>query len=397
MIIKRIYCSFIQNNLFQLIIRILFTHLKTDTGTKARLGVLKTDHGEIETPIFMPVGTLGTVKAVTQDELTEKVKAQIILGNTYHLYLRPGNDIMKAAGGLHQFMGWDKPILTDSGGYQIFSLSDIRDLSERGAKFQSHIDGSKHLFTPENVVDTQRILGSDIMMILDECPPYPAEYDYVKDSMGLTHRWAKRGREQFLNTEPLYGHQQFQFGIVQGGTYKDLRKKSSEFMAEQDFEGLAIGGLSVGEPSDLMYEIADFNTDFLPEEKPRYLMGVGTPGNLLQCVALGIDMFDCVMPTRNARNGMLFTRNGTINIRNAKWKHHHQPLDPDFPSEVCQRYNMSYLHHLIRTNELLGLELASKHNLTFYLWLMDEIRTRIEDGSFSDWYSGMMEEVEKRI
>ena len=375
----------------------MFTHLKTDTGTKARLGVLKTDHGEIQTPIFMPVGTLGTVKAVTQDELVEKVKAQIILGNTYHLYLRPGNDIMKAAGGLHRFMGWDKPILTDSGGYQIFSLSDIRDLSERGAKFQSHIDGSRHLFTPENVVDTQRILGSDIMMILDECPPYPAEYEYVKESMGLTHRWAKRGRKQFLNTEPLYGHRQFQFGIVQGGTFKDLRKESSEFMAEQNFEGLAIGGLSVGEPSELMYEITDFNTDYLPKEKPRYLMGVGTPGNLLQCVALGIDMFDCVMPTRNARNGMLFTRNGTINIRNAKWKHHHQPLDPEFPSEVCQRYNMSYLHHLIRTNELLGLELASKHNLTFYLWLMEEIREKINDGSFTEWYPGMMERVEKRL
>lgn len=375
----------------------MFRISKISDKTKARKGLLETDHGTIETPIFMPVGTLGTVKAVNQDDLKKKVKAQIILGNTYHLYLRPGNEIMQAAGGLHDFMGWDRPILTDSGGYQIFSLSDIRELREEGAEFQSHLDGSKHLFSPENVVDTQRILGSDIMMILDECPPYPAEYDYVKKSMGLTHRWAERGRKQFEETEPLYGHQQMQFGIVQGGTFEDLRKESSEFMASLDFEGLAIGGLSVGEPSDLMYEVTDYNTDYLPQEKPRYLMGVGTPGNLLQCVALGIDMFDCVMPTRNARNGMLFTRNGTINILNAKWKNHHKPLDPDFPSEACQRYKMSYVHHLFRNDELLGLELASKHNLTFYLWLMETIREKIEDGTFADWYPGMMEVVERRI
>ncbi|MDZ7718134.1 MAG: tRNA guanosine(34) transglycosylase Tgt [Balneolaceae bacterium] len=373
-------------------------HLKhLSDKTKARKGLLETDHGSIETPIFMPVGTLGTVKAINQDDLKNKVKAQIILGNTYHLYLRPGNKIMQDAGGLHSFMGWDRPILTDSGGYQIFSLSDIRELREEGAEFQSHLDGSKHLFSPENVVDTQRILGSDIMMILDECPPYPAEYDYVKKSMGLTHRWAERGRKQFEETEPLYGHNQMQFGIVQGGTFEDLRKESSEFMASLDFEGLAIGGLSVGEPTDLMYEVTDYNTDFLPKEKPRYLMGVGTPGNLLQCVALGVDMFDCVMPTRNARNGMLFTRNGTINIRNAKWKHHHKPLDPDFPSDACQRYKMSYVHHLFRNDELLGLELASKHNLTFYLWLMETVRKKIEDGTFADWYPGMIEEVERRI
>jgi queuine tRNA-ribosyltransferase len=375
----------------------LFKTLSVSKQTKARTGVLKTDHGSIETPIFMPVGTLASVKAVDQDSLANDVKAQIILGNTYHLYLRPGNEIMQAAGGLHAFMGWDRPVLTDSGGYQIFSLSDIRELREEGAEFQSHLDGSRHLFTPENVVDTQRILGSDIMMILDECPPYPAEYDYVKKSMKLTHRWAERGRKQFLDTDPLYGHSQQQFGIVQGGTFKDLRKESSEFMASLDFEGLAIGGLSVGEPAELMYEITDLNTGHLPEEKPRYLMGVGTPANLLQCVAFGVDMFDCVMPTRNARNGMLFTRNGTINIRNAKWKHHHKPLDPDFPSDACRRYNMSYLHHLFRADELLGLELASKHNLTFYLWLMEEVRNRIEDGSFAGWYSGMMEELEKRI
>lgn len=375
----------------------MFRIAKVSDKTKARKGLLETDHGSIETPIFMPVGTLGTVKAVDQDDLKNKVKAQIILGNTYHLYLRPGNKIMQDAGGLHSFMGWDGPILTDSGGYQIFSLSDIRELREEGAEFQSHLDGSKHLFSPENVVDTQRILGSDIMMILDECPPYPAEYDYVKKSMGLTHRWAERGRKQFEQTNPLYGHNQMQFGIVQGGTFEDLRKESSEFMASLNFEGLAIGGLSVGEPSDLMYEITDFNTDHLPKEKPRYLMGVGTPGNLLQCVALGVDMFDCVMPTRNARNGMLFTRNGTINIRNAKWKNHHKPLDPDFPSDACQRYKMSYVHHLFRNDELLGLELASQHNLTFYLWLMETIREKIEDGTFADWYPGMIEIVERRI
>lgn len=351
----------------------------------------------IESPMFMPVGTLGSVKAVNQDDLSVRIKAQIILGNTYHLYLRPGNEIIKAAGGLHRFIGWDKPILTDSGGYQIFSLSDIRDLSERGATFQSHIDGSKHLFTPENVVETQRILGSDIMMILDECPPWPSDYAYVKKSMDLTHRWAKRGRDHYLKSLPVYAHKQQQFGIVQGGTYKDLRKQSSEYMCNLDFEGLAIGGLSVGEPTDIMYEITDCNTDFLPENKPRYLMGVGTPGNLLQCVALGVDLFDCVMPTRNARNGMLFTRNGIINIRNAKWKNHHNYLDPDFPTEICQRYYMSYVHHLFRTKEILGLELASKHNLTFYLWLMEKIRNRINNDTFHSWYKTMIKSVEKRI
>jgi len=375
----------------------LFTLKKTLSATKARLGTLVTDHGEISTPIFMPVGTVGSVKAVNQDDLREKIKAQIILGNTYHLYLRPGTDIMKDAGGLHKFMGWNGPILTDSGGYQIFSLSDNRKLSNEGAQFKSHLDGSKHNFTPENVVDIQRILGSDIMMILDECPPYPAEYDYVKNSMDLTHRWAKRGRDQFLNTDPVYGHIQMQFGIVQGGTYKDLREQSTEHMVELDFEGLAIGGLSVGEPAEIMYEITDFNTDYLPEEKPRYLMGVGTPANLLHSVARGVDMFDCVMPTRNARNGSIFTRNGKINLRNAKWKHHHQPLDLGFPSELCQRYNMSYLHHLFKTSELLGLELASKHNLTFYLWLMDLVREKISNDTFADWYENMSKKLEEKI
>lgn len=345
----------------------------------------------------MPVGTVGSVKAVNQDDLAEKVKAQIILGNTYHLYLRPGNEIMQSAGGLHSFMRWNKPILTDSGGYQIFSLADNRKLEEEGATFKSHLDGSSHLFTPENVVETQRVLGSDIMMILDECPPYPAEKSYVKNSMGLTHRWAQRGRDAFLKSKPLYGHKQAQFGIVQGGTYKELRKESSDFMSSLDFEGLAIGGLSVGEPNELMYEISDFNTDHLPDQKPRYLMGVGTPANLLQCVARGVDMFDCVMPTRNARNGMIFTRNGKINLRNAKWKHHHEPLDAGFPSDLCQKYKMSYLHHLFKANELLGLELASKQNLTFYIWLMSEARQRIENDTFAEWYVPMAETTDQKI
>ena len=345
----------------------------------------------------MPVGTQASVKAVNQDDLLNQVKAQIILGNTYHLYLRPGNSIMTDAGGLHSFMRWDKPILTDSGGYQIFSLSDNRELDEEGATFKSHLDGAKHLFTPENVVETQRVLGSDIMMILDECPPYPAERSYVKNSMELTHRWAKRGRDAFLNTLPHYGHAQAQFGIVQGGTFDDLRKESTEYMASLDFEGLAIGGLSVGEPIDLMYEMTDLNTDFLPEDKPRYLMGVGTPANLLQCVARGVDMFDCVMPTRNARNGSIFTRHGKINLRNAKWKHHHKPLDTDFSSDLCSKYKMSYLHHLFKANEILGLELASKQNLTFYLWLMNEARQKIEADTFEKWYSPMSKTVDQKI
>ena len=375
----------------------MFDLKKTANSTKARLGTLKTDHGEISTPIFMPVGTLATVKAVKQDELIDKVKAQIILGNTYHLYLRPGCDIIESAGGLHSFMSWDRPILTDSGGYQVYSLSDNRELSEEGAQFKSHLDGSKHMFTPENVVDIQRTLGSDIMMVLDECPPYPCSYEYAKESMELTHRWEKRGREAFLETEPKYGHQQAQFGIVQGGTYEDLRIESSKYITDLDFEGIAIGGLSVGEPTELMYEMTNLNTDYLPEDKPRYLMGVGNPANLLHCVARGIDMFDCVMPTRNARNGQIFTKNGYINIRNAKWKNHNKPLDPDFPSDLCQKYKMSYIHHLFRNDELLGLSLATLHNLTFYLWLMDEVKERIANDNFHNWYQDKAEILDTKI
>lgn len=345
----------------------------------------------------MPVGTLATVKAVSQHQLKQEVKAQIILGNTYHLYLRPGCEIMANAGGLHAFMNWDRPILTDSGGYQIFSLSDNRKLEEEGAQFKSHIDGSKHWFTPENVVETQRILGSDIMMILDECPPYPCSYEYAKTSMELTHRWAKRGRKHFLETQPHYGHKQHQFGIVQGGTFKDLRIESTKFMADQDFEGIAIGGLSVGEPIPLMYEMTDLNTDYLPNDKARYLMGVGTPANLLECVARGIDMFDCVMPTRNARNGMIFTRHGKVNLRNARWKDHHDVLDASFPSELCSMYSMAYIHHLIKNDEIFGLNLASLHNLTFYLWLMEEVRTHIANDTFGAWYPGMVEVLEQKL
>ena len=375
----------------------MFEQLTKDRGTKARTGRLRTDHGEIPTPVFMPVGTNGSVKAVSQDDLADRLDARIILGNTYHLFLRPGMPIMREAGGLHRFMGWDRAILTDSGGYQIFSLAGMRKLEERGARFKSHLDGSEHWFTPENVVQTQRTLGSDIMMILDECPPYPATREYVTESMGLTHRWAERGRREFEATEPLYGHRQFQFGILQGGVFPDLRRESADFMASLGFEGLAIGGLSVGEPVELLYEMTDRSTDHLPEDRPRYLMGVGTPANLLECVARGVDMFDCVMPTRNARNGMIFTRHGIVNLRNAGWRHHHRPLDPDFPTDLCRRYPMSYIHHLFRCGELLGLELASEHNLAFYLWLMGQVRERIADGSFSGWYAPMARTLESKV
>jgi queuine tRNA-ribosyltransferase len=375
----------------------LFSLHKTSADTKARLGTLKTAHGEIQTPIFMPVGTLATVKAVQQAELRDKIKAQIILGNTYHLYLRPGNEIMQKAGGLHRFMNWDGPILTDSGGYQVFSLAENRKLEEQGATFKSHIDGSKHQFTPENVIGTQRVLGSDIMMVLDECPPYPCDEAYARNSMHLTHRWAKRCKQELEQTEPIYGHPQHLFGIVQGSVYPELRRESALAIADLDFHGNAIGGLSVGEPAHMMYGMTDLVTDVLPADKPRYLMGVGTPANLLHNIALGVDMFDCVMPTRNARNGMIFTRNGRMNLRNAKWKDCFESADPGFGSDLCQNHTLAYMYHLVKCGELLGMQLASVHNLTFYLWLMNEVRERIANDTFGGWYEEMAKTLDRRL
>jgi len=368
-----------------------------DKGSKARAGVIKTSHGEILTPIFMPVGTAGTVKGVHQHELTDDIKAQIILGNTYHLYLRPGMDIIKQAGGLHKFINWDKPILTDSGGYQVFSLSANRKLTDEGALFSSHIDGSKHLFTAENVVDTQRIIGSDIMMALDECTPYPCDYEYAKKSMHLTHSWLERGVKHFKNTEPLYGHSQTYFPIVQGSVYKDLRVQSAEFIASQEMEGNAIGGLSVGEPIEDMYEMLEIVNNILPQDKPRYLMGVGTPINILEAIALGTDMFDCVMPTRNGRNGMLFTSEGIINIKNKKWEDDFSPLDENGTSYVDSFYTKAYVKHLFKANELLGLQIASIHNLAFYLWLVGEARKRIINGDFTSWKNMMVVKLGTRL
>lgn len=345
----------------------------------------------------MPVGTQATVKGVHPDQLKSIVGAEIILGNSYHLYLRPGLDIIRKAGGLHAFMEWDRPVLTDSGGYQIFSLSGHRTLKERGAYFTSHLDGSKHLFTPESVVELQRTLGSDILMTLDECPPYPCDREYAKSSMDLTHRWATRGREAFLKSKTLYGHNQAQFGIIQGGTWPDLRRESTRQIVDLDFEGNAIGGLSVGEPVELMLEMTDLNTNHMPKLKPRYLMGVGTPANLLQSIALGIDMFDCVMPTRNARNGTIFTWNGRVNLRNAKWKNHLQPLDESYPSDLSSKFTMAYIHHLFRANELLGMILASIHNLSFYLSVVRECRKQIEQDTYHAWYPGMVDQLNRRI
>lgn len=369
----------------------------TDPGSKARAGVVHTDHGQIQTPIFMPVGTVGSVKAVEQNQIRDDVKAQIILGNTYHLYLRPGMDVMNAAGGLHKFMHWDGPILTDSGGYQVYSLSKQRKLTEEGATFKSHIDGSKHLFTPENVVDIQRNIGSDIMMVLDECPPFPCDFDYAKNSLQLTKRWSQRCKDHFLKTEPLYGHHQALFPIVQGSNFKDLRKESCEFIAELGMEGNAIGGLSVGEPHEVMYEMTELCCGILPEDKPRYLMGVGTPENLLECIALGIDMFDCVMPTRNARHGMLFTREGIRNMRNKKYEKDFSPLDPDSDLFVDQYYSKAYLRHLIKANEYLALTIMSLHNLSFYLWLMGQAREQILAGTFVKWKTEMVQKVRTRL
>lgn len=362
------------------------------TDSSARAGILETDHGVIETPIFIPVGTQGTVKAVEQRELVE-MGAQIILGNTYHLYLRPGTEVMRAMGGLHKFMNWHRPILTDSGGYQVFSLTDLRKISHDGVTFKSHLDGSSHFFTPLKVVEIQRAIGADIIMVLDECPPFPCDETYARESNTMTVRWAKQCKEVLESSEPLYGHRQSLFAIVQGSIYKDIREQSAKALVDLDFEGYAIGGLAVGEPTETMYEMTEFTTQFLPKTKPRYLMGVGTPENLLECVERGIDMFDCVMPTRNGRNGMVFTRNGRMNIRNAKWKMDDLPIDNGFDSYTNQNFSRGYLRHLFKVDEILGLQLASIHNLSFYLWLMREARKQIVDNNFSRWKRGMLERM----
>lgn len=374
-----------------------FNLTNKDPQSKARAGVVSTDHGDILTPIFMPVGTAGTVKGVHQHELKDDIKAQIILGNTYHLYLRPGLHIIEKAGGLHKFNGWDKPILTDSGGYQVYSLSGTRKIKEEGVVFQSHIDGSRHNFTPEYVMDIQRTIGADIMMAFDECTPYPCEYDYAKNSLGITHRWLDRCITRFNETECPHGYNQTLFPIVQGSVYKDLRAKSAEYIASKNMEGNAIGGLSVGEPAEMMYEMTELVCDILPSEKPRYLMGVGTPVNILECIALGIDMFDCVMPTRNGRNGMLFTSQGIINIKNEKWKNDLSPIDEFGTSYVDSFYSKAYLRHLFASGELLGLQIASIHNLAFYLWLVGEARKHIIEGDFSSWKNKMVKQVSTRL
>ena len=374
-----------------------FKLIKKDSDSKARLGELTTAHGKIQTPIFMPVGTAATVKGVHQHEIEKDTQAQIILGNTYHLYLRPGLEVMEKAGGLHNFMGWNKPILTDSGGYQVYSLSGKRKIKEEGVKFQSHIDGSYHLFTPENVMDIQRTIGADIIMAFDECTPYPCDYNYAKKSMHMTHRWLKRCCDRFDTTEPKYGFDQTLFPIVQGSVYKDLRKQSAEKIASFEREGNAIGGLSVGEPHDLMYEMTDIVCSVLPEDKPRYLMGVGTPSNLLENIALGVDMFDCVMPTRNARNGMIFTSEGTINIKNKKWADDFSPIDPNGTSFVDSTYSKAYVRHLFTVNELLGKQITSLHNIRFYLWLMEEARRHIAEGTFTSWKNEMVKKLDRRL
>lgn len=374
-----------------------FELIANDPKTNARAGLLQTDHGLIETPIFMPVGTIGSVKAVHQTELEQEIHAQIILGNTYHLYLRPGLKILNQAGGLHRFNSWSKPMLTDSGGFQVFSLAHRRKITEEGATFQSHIDGSRHLFTPENVMDTQRMIGADIMMAFDECTPGTADYKYAKASMNMTHRWLDRCITQFDKTEPLYGYQQSLFPIVQGCVYPDLRKESAEFIASKNRDGNAIGGLAVGEPTDKMYEMIEVVNEVLPKDKPRYLMGVGTPVNLLEGIARGVDMFDCVMPTRNGRNGMLFTRNGIMNMRNRKWADDFSPIDPEGTATVDTLYSKAYLRHLFIANELLALQIASIHNLAFYIWLVKEARKNILQGTFSTWKDQTITKISERL
>ncbi|MEZ5016556.1 MAG: tRNA guanosine(34) transglycosylase Tgt [Flavipsychrobacter sp.] len=368
-----------------------------DANSKARAGTITTGHGEIQTPIFMPVGTVGSVKGVAQDVLKKEINADIILGNTYHLYLRPGTDIIEQAGGLHKFNGWDRPILTDSGGYQVFSLSNNRKLKEEGAVFQSHIDGSKHLFTPENVIDIQRSIGADIIMAFDECPPYPSDYSYAKKSMELTHRWLARCVKQMSETEPKYGYEQSLFPIIQGSTFKDLRKESSEFIAGMDCDGNAIGGLSVGEPEEMMYEMCAWCCEHLPEEKPRYLMGVGTPWNILENISLGVDMFDCVMPTRNGRNGMLFTSKGVINIKNKKWEKDFTPIDDGIDCPTSNFYTKAYVRHLFAAKEILGLQIASIHNLAFYLHLVRQAREHILQGDFNSWKKEQIDILKQRL
>ena len=369
----------------------------TDANSKARAGKITTDHGDIATPIFMPVGTVGSVKAVNQQQLKIDVKAQIILGNTYHLYLRPGTDVLEAAGGLHQFNGWHHPILTDSGGYQVFSLAANRKITEEGVLFQSHIDGSRHLFTPEKVMDIQRTIGADIIMAFDECPPYPSDYGYARKSMDLTHRWLDRCFSRFNETPDKYGYSQNLFPIVQGSTYKDLRTTSSEYIASKNAVGNAIGGLSVGESEEMMYEFAALCCDILPADKPRYLMGVGTPWNILENIALGVDMFDCVMPTRNGRNGMLFTSKGIINIRNKKFATDFSPIDTGIICETSNYYSKAYLRHLFVAGEILALQIASIHNLAFYLWLVGEARQHIINNTFNGWKNEMVSILKTRL
>jgi queuine tRNA-ribosyltransferase len=374
-----------------------FTLEHRDRDTGARAGRIETAHGPIETPIFMPVGTVGSVKAVEPRELVRDVQAQIILGNTYHLYLRPGTDLLEQAGGLHPFMDWSGPILTDSGGYQVFSLSDLREISEEGVEFQSHIDGSYHTFTPESVVDIQRAIGSDIMMVLDECPPGDVSEDYARESNERTLRWARRCQDRFAATDGRYGHEQALFAIVQGVTYPDVRRESALRLVEMDFPGYAIGGLSVGEAAAQMYDIVELCTELLPPDKPRYLMGVGTPENLIKNVARGVDMFDCVMPTRNGRNGMLFTTQGTINIRNSQWRDDLSPIDPGLNRYASQHFSKAYLRHLLKANEILGLQIASLQNLSFYLWLMQEARQAILDNRYRAWMNETLPRVSRRL
>jgi len=367
-----------------------------DRGTSARCGVISTGHGEIETPVFMPVGTQGTVKGINQRDLCDDARVQIILGNTYHLFLRPGLEILRGAGGLHRFIGWERSILTDSGGFQVFSLTDIRKLKEEGAEFRSHIDGSKFFFTPENVVDTQRMIGSDIMMAFDECTPYPAEYAYAKQSMERTLRWLKRGLKRFDETSSVYDYSQAFFPIVQGSVYPELRRQSAEETAAAGCSGNAIGGLAVGEPVEQMYEMIHLVNDILPKNKPRYLMGVGTPANILEAIALGVDMFDCVMPTRNGRNGSIFTRNGQINIKNEKWKNDYSPIEEDGASFVDEMFSKAYLRHLIISKEILGAQISSLHNIAFYTWLTREAQVKIKEGVFGTWKKEMVEKLKHR-